>query len=395
MVHMESWWFLYSSPKANSMKHIHLSLPLLLTLGLLAGCTYGQPAPPTPQLTLPTTSPTAAEARDSFQVRRGAVEDAAIFNGRVTLATTQDLFFGTSGRVRKVYVQSGDTVTEGQLIAELDVRGLTYDLESAQISVELAEQRLAAGEVQYRFDQMNRQLNLQREQLHMEQLKADPRTSPNEIALQEVAVRQAELALLQLEGGMGSSLQGQLDQARIALRKLELALADARIEAPAAGQVLIYDGLQAGKVIQAYTPLASLVDPDDIVVEASLVPADLERLYEGLAVTVRRPGLPDVAVRGVIETLPQPFGTGSGNSTVITLDETASWVRPGTGVEIVAVLGRADNVLWLPPTALQGFKDNYYVRLRDGSHLPVIVGIYSSDRVEIKSGVTEGEVVVN
>ncbi|MBW7881341.1 MAG: hypothetical protein H3C34_01660, partial [Caldilineaceae bacterium] len=76
------------------MKHIHLSLPLLLTLGLLAGCTYGQPAPPTPQLTLPTASPTAAEARDSYQVRRGVVEDAAIFNGRVTLATTQDLFFG-------------------------------------------------------------------------------------------------------------------------------------------------------------------------------------------------------------------------------------------------------------------------------------------------------------
>ena len=69
-------------------------------------------------------------------------------------------------------------------------------------------------------------------------------------------------------------------------------------------------------------------------------------------------------------------------------------MRAGAGVQISARRNQADNALWLPPDAIQGYKDNYYVRLTDGSERPISVGIFAPDRVEIVGGLVEGDKVV-
>ena len=348
-------------------------LPLSLLAALLGGCTFGQPPEPTPlPIVIATAVPAPNTGATVHTVRRGAVVNEASFPGKVTLSSVQDLFFGTSGRVRAIYVGSGDRVAADQLLAELDTRDLQFDLEAAQLAVKAAEQRLADGQIEFSFDQLEHELDLQRERLRLAQLKVDPNANPNAVAIQELAVKQADMALQRFEGGMASELQTQLERANIGLRKAQAVLDDASIVAPFAGQVLLYDALEKGKPVQAFVPVASLVDPTTLVVEANLVPADLEPLREGMPVQIRVTTPLSRSVAGVIQTLPQPFGTGADSVTRIApTGDNADLLRPGANVTIVADLGRADDALWLPPEAVQGYKGNYFVRLRDGTEAPV------------------------
>jgi len=370
----------------------------LAAAGLLAGCAFGQAPAPTPVPFVINTPGAAASANASviYTVARGPVVDAATFPAKVNLASVQDLFFGTPGRVKEIYVASGDAVVEGQLVAELDTRMLAFDLQAAKIGVKLAEQRLSDGQITFRFSQLQRELALQVEKLRLAQLQSDPTTNPALLAIQEVAVRQADLALQQLEGGPDLALQAEVDRAHIAQQKVEAQLDDARIVAPFAGQALLFDALKKGKVVQAYEPVASLVDPQAIVVEANLVPDDLADLSEGMPVQIQITSPLSKTIDGVIQTLPQPFGTGAGNVTRVAPAPgvPANQLRPGVSAKITVVRSREDHALWLPVAAMQGYKDNYFVRLVDGRELPVVVGIWGPDRVEIRSGLTEGQAVV-
>lgn len=370
---------------------------LLLLAGVLGGCTFfGQSPEPTPlPIFIATVTPAARAGVATHTVRRGTVVDEASFAGKAALAVVQDLFFGTSGRVREIYVGSGDRVAADQLLAELDTRDRQFDLEAAQLAAQAAEQRLTAGQIEFDFDQLVQELNLERERLRLAQLAANPNADSNAMAIQELAVKQADIAVQRFEGGVAAELQTAVDLANIGVRKAQAALDDTRIVAPFTGQVLLYDALEKGKAVQAFVPVASLVDPATLMIEANLVPADLDPLREGMPVEIRVSTPLSTTVAGEIRTLPQPFGTGAGSVTRIApTGANADVLRPGVAVTIVAELGRAENVLWLPPEAVQGYRGNYFVRLRDGTEAPVEVGIYGRDRVEIVEGVAEGQEVL-
>jgi multidrug efflux pump subunit AcrA (membrane-fusion protein) len=373
---------------------------------LLGGCTFGQAPPPTPIPLLPHTV-AAATARDAgalhqvYTVQRGTVRDEMAFAAKVAPAKMEDLFFGAPGRVQEVYVPSGARVGLDQVIAVLDTRLLELDRAAALETLHLARQRLALAEANLRFTTLQREIDVQAEEIKLRQIEDDPQADPRAVALQALAVRAAELARQQLEAGVEPTLAADVRRAEIALRKIETALADAQISAPFAGQVLLYDALEKGKVVQAYAPVAALVDPAALVLEANLLPADLQNLHEGMAVAIELGGTGTQpvggtrSVAGVVRTLPQPFGTGAGPATVVVPTETAAReLRPGTTVQVRVQRAAQAQALWLPPEAIQGYKDHYYVRLVDGSERPVQVGIFAANRVEIAAGLHFGEEVI-
>jgi multidrug efflux pump subunit AcrA (membrane-fusion protein) len=349
-----------------------------------------------PPFPCPRPQASAAASRQTFTVARGDVVEQATYPGRVTLADQRELFFGASGRVEEILVNSGDFVVSGTVVAELDMRGLDFDLARAQIAQDLATQRAQNATTALELQRLNREYDLQVAKIRLEQLQT--RRNPDAIAtaIQEIAVRQAELALQQLDFGVDPSIAAEVARAEIGLNEVQANIQDSQIVAPLDGQVLFSDMLQRGQLVQPYEAVATLADTNALVVEANLVPADLERLNEGMAVALRIGGEGGPLVDGVILRMPQPYGTGTRTVTEVALADAAdaARLRPGATVDIVAELSRADNVLWLPPAAVQGFRDNYFVRLADGSEAPVQVGILGAERVEIRSGVTEGQQVV-
>ena len=138
-----------------------------------------------------------------YAVERADVIQDATFLGAVRQALIQDIFFGATGRVKEIYVRSGDDVLVDQTLAELEHRDLEFDLQKAQLDLKLAEQRAVDTDIDFRFEQLARQIELQRAKLRLAQFQANPSSASADIAIQELAVKQAELALQQMESGVG------------------------------------------------------------------------------------------------------------------------------------------------------------------------------------------------
>jgi multidrug efflux pump subunit AcrA (membrane-fusion protein) len=86
----------------------------------------------------PTPMPTTATlANPMYTVQRGEVIGTITMTGSVTPVNQQSLFFSVDGHVHTVYVNMGDTVKVGTVIADLDgVEDLQHQLELSQIQLE-------------------------------------------------------------------------------------------------------------------------------------------------------------------------------------------------------------------------------------------------------------------
>jgi multidrug efflux pump subunit AcrA (membrane-fusion protein) len=105
-----------------------------------------------------------------------------------------------------------------------------------------------------------------------------------------------------------------------------------------------------------------------------------------------------------IRQLPYPFGSGQqedeDNCEVRVAFDNANVVselEPGNRVSMVAQLAVNEDVLWLPPAAIREFNGRSFVVVQDGlvqKRIDVSTGLRNKDRVEIESGVEEGQVVI-
>ncbi|NCC33367.1 MAG: biotin/lipoyl-binding protein, partial [Chloroflexia bacterium] len=122
-------------------------LLFLLTLALFLGaCAVATPPPPPPATatpaaggaetaptpTAPTPTPSVAEPeRTLYTVRRGEIVNELALEGRVA-QVQQGQAFTEDGVLRSIFVQVGDLVAQGQLLAELDTRDLNAQLSQAR-----------------------------------------------------------------------------------------------------------------------------------------------------------------------------------------------------------------------------------------------------------------------
>ena len=102
---------------------IRIITACLLCAVILSGCQGSlQPGGSKPaQEATPTPMPASpALVKATFTVQRGEVINEVTFSGRVVPETRSDLFFKASGRIRSIYIQEGESVESGQLIADLE-----------------------------------------------------------------------------------------------------------------------------------------------------------------------------------------------------------------------------------------------------------------------------------
>jgi RND family efflux transporter MFP subunit len=97
-----------------------IPLTLLLVAALCSGCG--------------SKSSSATTTQQTVAVQRGNIKIDVEASGNLALSQTADLAFDVSGYVYKVLVEEGDSVKEGQLLAQVD----TFDWEKEQRSLEKA-----------------------------------------------------------------------------------------------------------------------------------------------------------------------------------------------------------------------------------------------------------------
>ncbi|MCI0393543.1 MAG: efflux RND transporter periplasmic adaptor subunit [Chloroflexi bacterium] len=350
----------------------------------------------------PTPIPTsAAPTRPTYTVERGEVVYQVSFPGRMTPLVENPLAFAVDGVVETVHLERGDTVQAGELIAELDTQAWEEELARAQAQLAIAQTRLDTAATELAASRRQAEIAMELAQLDLDYARQQAGDSPTpaqalEIARLELLLESAQIELDRLATTVDPVLEADAQEAALRLAELESILANTSLVAPFAGQITSLR-LSPGQAVIAQEPVGTVADVSQLEVGAGLQPNRLGELAENMPVIISAAGRPGDSYAGVIRQL--PFANDEEGLVRITLDDpdAAASFSAGDRVNVTVVVERHPGVLWLPPAAIRDFNGRKFIVVQDGAvqrRVDVTLGLVSNDRIEIVSGVSEGEVVI-
>ena len=275
---------------------------------------------------------------------------------------------------------------------------------SAQASVQNAEQSVRIAEIQYQELQKGSspediaiaRANYQSALLKQEQLVSD-------IAIQKQQIELAEKELERLKEGTETNLQAAVERSTLAVERLKAQLDNTRVVSPIDGKVTSVSCYE-GREVSAYKPVFIVADEAELEVTAEPMSTQLQRLSEGMAAAVILSAYPGKELPAEIIQLPYPYGGGGGATveeadklTHISFDPQDLDLKPGDLVKVIVTIEQRDDVLWLPQAAIRTFAGRKFVEIDENGarkRVDVVIGIESAERVEIKEGLQEGQIVV-
>jgi macrolide-specific efflux system membrane fusion protein len=203
-------------------------------------------------------------------VEIGDIENTIASSGSLKPSNFVDVGAQVSGILQKLHVDVGDTVTEGQLLAEIDARVQAERVNASRANLEALQAQLEARESALALANLNAD--------RQERLRADEATSQLEYdtAMNNLATAQASLV----------QLQKQIEQSEASLKTEVTQLEFTRIFAPVSGTVTsitMNEGRTLNAMQQAPTIL-TISDLDTMTVETDISEADIGKVKTGMPV---------------------------------------------------------------------------------------------------------------
>lgn len=327
------------------------------------------------------------------------------------------------GTVEWVAGDLGDPVEADQAVVRLDSTELTLAMAQSQAQLAGAEANLArleagasdeeiaqvrAGVEQAELaltrisDTLARQEQLFAQGIIPEETLLSLRMEYDMARLQyETVQQQLQLVLRGATDEERRAVRAQVEQARVAVRLAEQQLADTVIRAPFSGLLAIRP-VQVGSLIGAGTPVAHVVDIDQVFIEAGVSERDINHLSVGQSVLVRVDALGDTPVPGVVDAVAPVADQQTRNFPVrFRVDNADHLLKPGMIARVEVQLDAASIGPAVPQAAVvqRGGRSVVYLLDTDASgrfvvrERPVTVGTPTAGLVAV-SGVSVGEVVV-
>jgi multidrug efflux pump subunit AcrA (membrane-fusion protein) len=211
---------------------------------------------------------------------------------------------------------------------------------------------------------------------------------------QENQVLQNELNLQEaLIGGGNPELVQAVQQAQLAVDQTQERIRQSSLFSPLDGVVLEVI-IRPGDRVEAFNTVLTLAIPEPREAIANLAFNDIQRLSVGQVGICRLANQPDSAVQCIVRKL--PLSNRDADQTV-RVAAVFTGLASGQLVEIEMPLQVRDNVLWLPPAAVNEFQNRTFVVLQtaDGERVrDVEIGLRTDDRIEITAGLNEGDIVI-
>ena len=289
------------------------------------------------------------------EVSRGDIESAVLATGVIEATKMVSVGAQVSGQVKKMYVQLGDQVKQGQLIAQIDSVRQENEFKTAQASIKNQQAQLAV-----------RQANLAKvaaEYQRQQAMYAQDATSRAELetALANYKTSQAEIA----------AINAQIEQSRLTLDTSKENLGYTRILAPMDGTVvaIVTEEGQTVNANQSAPTIVKLAKLDTMTVKAEISEADVMKVEEGQTVyftTLGNSEKKHYATLRQVEPAPKSINTESNNNTSSSSSSAVYYnalfdvpnedgkLRINMTAQVSIVLAEARNVLTIPAAAVQG-----------------------------------------
>jgi RND family efflux transporter MFP subunit len=284
--------------------------------------------------------------------------------GRLEATAAPALAAETSGRVVRLLVDGGSVVRKGQVLAELDGEPQRLAVASARATVERLEALLA---------------NQQRTVKRYEELRS---RAVSESMLEEAVAQQ-------------SARQAELNDARARLAEAEYRLDRTHIRSPA-DAIVERRLISVGDFVSPGTPIVTIVGMEQMRVVLPFPERLSGQLRTGLPVTLEQPARPGDPVTGTIGEVRPMVGTNNrAVEALVELPAGTDW-PPGGSVTAHVVLAARDGVV-VPAASVVRRPAGDVVYALQGDKVAerqVTIGIRTSERAEVLSGIAAGETVV-
>lgn len=346
---------------------------------------------------------------------RVPLETSTTTMGKVVPAFEEIISSPVSATIMEVYCRPGETVEEGTPLLLLDLESeeaeinslrdsrqkQAYAVEQQQLS---NETRLTELQMQIRVKKLNvAQLNAE---LESERRLDSIGTGTGERVRQtELAYNTAKIELEQLtrqleneRKALAANLKSQQLDLNIASRNLGNQLRtveDARLKAPHRG-TLTYINSNIGSIVGKSEKIAVLADLTKFKINAELAESESRILTAGGKANLK---VGKHLAKGTIMEISPTAANGVVNFSIIPDQEAQTLLKPGLTVNVYVVRDSRPDVLSIPlgPYYSNGPGDyEMYVETSPGvfERRKLQLGEASYDRVEIISGLNEGENVV-
>ena len=221
---------------------------------------------------------------------------------------------------------------------------------------------------------------------------------------QKTGLRRTENNLLQLELALQDAVAGggqdfeqvqRVRQAEIDVAQIEEQIAQSSLFSPIDGVVLEVS-IGPGDPVRAFDPVITVARPEPLEAIAENLPFnDIQRVSVGDIGICQIANRPETAVQCIVRSLPLSSSDADQSVRVAaSLDDAPL----GQGIQVTMPLEVREDVLWLPPQAIRTFQTRtFVVVLREDGEVPldVQIGLQTDERVEIISGVEEGDIVIS
>lgn len=248
------------------------------TAGPTSVLSIGGQAPGGVPTAAPTTAPTAAPI-ETVTVQRGTIEDVLVLGGQIS-AVQQGVSFVQDGIIQQIYVQPGQTVQAGELLAALDQGDLATQLRQARLAVQQDESSLSRAQEAGRLELQVAELDIEAAKKALEQARQG--ATPVEIAQARADLRQAQAALDTVRNNSSQAKNQAKQTLDEAVRNLEAIQQDYGI---AVNQLARAKGEEASLLRDQVLGLEQQLIEAESVMKRALIDYDTARNNEVAAVS--------------------------------------------------------------------------------------------------------------
>jgi HlyD family secretion protein len=350
-------------------------------------------------------------------VNRESISSAVSTNGKVVPTQDFQAHAPSSGEVKQLLVGLDDKVRAGQLLLTMDDSEARRSVATAQANLASAKSTLLAMEQGGTQDEriaskgdLDAALAQQKQSSDtlnaLLKLQAQGAASANEVSTARQHLSDANDKVNQLQTRKTSrynadelnTQRAQVAQAQAALHAAEAGLAGVDVRAPFAGTVYAipvsqYDFVNAGDA------LLDVADLTKLQVLAYFDEPEVGKLAIGQPVTIVWDAKPGMVWHGHIFEAPTTiinYGTRNVGECLITVDDAKGDLLPNTNVTVRVTTKQHKDVLSVPREALHTVgTTNYVFKIVDNKlvRTPVTVDVVNLTRVEITSGLSDGDKV--
>jgi HlyD family secretion protein len=379
---------------------------------ILAGGGYGVMAALRPNRTI--------DPSKLASVERGDLARVVVATGKIQPLSKAEIKSKASGIVKQIFVDYGDRVRVGQVLAELDkvqlaaiVRGASANLEAAAATLASAKATLERNKVdaegpdvpflKLSMDRAEREF---KEGVVSRSVVEDAQKN-YQMGLNKQVSSQTNLTVSKADI---AKAEAQVAQARAALENAQEDLKNSTIVSPIDGLVLSRD-VNVGDAVSSIlilgsqaTPIMTLGDVSEVYVQGKVDEADIGKVYLNQPARIVVESFKDKKFVGKVTKI-SPLGKEKDNVTTfevrVSISNSTGELKANMSANAEIMLEEKKNVLMIPEASLIYDKErNAQVETPDAKadngrkKIPVKLGISNGVKTEILQGPNEKQQVI-